>query len=97
MWLLIHEGVSIVEVAAQAGHSPQTCLARYAHVFAEFDPTDRRPAEEVIREARVRARYAGDEPGEEYELNETTWESQALHRTRTDDPFLTMEVLYQLS
>jgi hypothetical protein len=22
---------------------------------------------------------------------------QALHRTRTDDPFLTMEVLYQLS
>jgi hypothetical protein len=23
--------------------------------------------------------------------------SQALHRTRTDDPFLTMEVLYQLS
>jgi hypothetical protein len=23
--------------------------------------------------------------------------SQAQHRTRTDDPFLTMEVLYQLS
>jgi hypothetical protein len=23
--------------------------------------------------------------------------SQALYRTRTDDPFLTMEVLYQLS
>lgn len=23
--------------------------------------------------------------------------SRALHRTRTDDPFLTMEVLYQLS
>ncbi len=22
---------------------------------------------------------------------------EALHRTRTDDPFLTMEVLYQLS
>ena len=24
-------------------------------------------------------------------------EAQALHRTRTGDPFLTMEVLYQLS
>ena len=25
------------------------------------------------------------------------WESEALCRTRTGDPFLTMEVLYQLS
>ena len=28
---------------------------------------------------------------------ETALQSQAQHRTRTDDPFLTMEVLYQLS
>jgi integrase len=53
--LLIHEGLSIVDVAAQAGHSPQTCLTRYAHVFAEFDATDRRPAEAVITEARAAA------------------------------------------
>ena len=38
---------------AGAGHSAQTCLGRYAHVFAEFDPADRRPAEVVIQEARA--------------------------------------------
>lgn len=50
--LLIHEGVSIVEVARQAGHSPAICLRTYAHVIEEFDPADRRSAEEQIRHAR---------------------------------------------
>jgi integrase len=50
--LLIHEGVSIVEVARQAGHSPAICLRTYAHVIEEFDPADRRSAEEEIRRAR---------------------------------------------
>ena len=99
--LLIHEGVSIVEVAAQAGHSPQTCLSRYAHVFAEFDPTDRRPAADVIEEARaaahVRATYAAGEVEDLRDSPESPQPLEALHRTRTDDPFLTMEVLYQLS
>lgn len=54
--LLIHEGLSIVDVANQAGHSPRTCLSTYAHVFAEFDPADRRPAEDVIFDARGSAR-----------------------------------------
>jgi integrase len=50
--LLIHEGQSILEVARQAGHSPQTCLRDYGHLFDEFDPATREPAEEVIRAAR---------------------------------------------
>jgi integrase len=50
--LLIHEGQSILEVARQAGHSPQTCLRDYGHLFDEFDPAAREPAEEVIRAAR---------------------------------------------
>jgi integrase len=50
--LLIHEGQSILEVARQAGHSPQTCLRDYGHLFDEFDPANREPAEEVIRAAR---------------------------------------------
>lgn len=50
--LLIHEGRSVVEVAAQAGHSPQTCLSTYAHVFAEFDYSERMPAEQTIRLVR---------------------------------------------
>lgn len=50
--LLIHEGVSLVEVARQAGHSPAICLRTYAHVIEEFEPADRRSAEEQIRRAR---------------------------------------------
>lgn len=52
--LLIHEGRSVVEVAAQAGHSPTVCLRTYAHVFAEFNPAHRITAEERIRLARDR-------------------------------------------
>jgi integrase len=51
--LLIHEGQSILEVARQAGHSPQTCLRDYGHLFDEFDPAEREPAEAVIAAARA--------------------------------------------
>jgi integrase len=50
--LLIHEGVSIVEVARQAGHSLTTCSSTYAHVIDEFDPSERVTAEDAIRAAR---------------------------------------------
>jgi len=59
--LLIQEGLSVVEVARQAGHSPEECLRTYAHVFEEFDPADRTSAEDRIRAARrsdVRVLYA---------------------------------------
>ena len=50
--LLIHEGVSVVEVARQAGHSPSMCLRTYAHVFDEFDPAERMAAGDQIQQAR---------------------------------------------
>jgi hypothetical protein len=50
--LLIHRGQSILEVARQAGHSPQTCLRDYGHLFDEFDPAEREAAEAVIGAAR---------------------------------------------
>lgn len=50
--LLIHEGQSVVEVAAQLGHSPQMTLSTYAHVMAELAGTERIPAEDQIRAAR---------------------------------------------
>ena len=50
--LLIHEGQSILEVAPQAGHSPQTCLRDCGHLFDEFDPARREPAEAVIGACR---------------------------------------------
>jgi integrase len=50
--LLIAEGLSLVEIAQQAGHSPAMTLATYAHVIEELAGTERRPAETVIRDAR---------------------------------------------
>jgi integrase len=50
--LLIAEGLSVVEIAQQAGHSPAMMLATYAHVIEELAGTERRPAGAVIRDAR---------------------------------------------
>lgn len=50
--LLIWSGMNVLEVAQQLGHSPSMCLDTYAGVLAEYDPAKRRPAEDMIREAR---------------------------------------------
>jgi hypothetical protein len=50
--LLIAEGLSVVEIAQHAGHSPAMTLDTYGHVIDELAGTERRPAEDVIREAR---------------------------------------------
>jgi integrase len=62
--LLINEGVSIAEVARQAGHSPQTCWSTYTHVFDEFSPEHRFSAELEIRRARDRIRQPSLLPAE---------------------------------
>lgn len=58
--LMIHEGRSIVEVAAQLGHAPTMTLDTYAHVFADLDE-DRRSADEMIESAR--SQIAWEQPG----------------------------------
>jgi integrase len=50
--LLIAEGLSVVEVARQAGHAPTMTLDTYAHVMAELGGSERVPAEVAIRQAR---------------------------------------------
>jgi hypothetical protein len=50
--LLIGEGMSVVEVARQAGHAPTMTLATYAHVIADLDGGERLSAEASIRAAR---------------------------------------------
>jgi hypothetical protein len=50
--LLIFEGLNVLEVAPQLGHKPSTCLDVYGRLFEEFDPSQRRRAVDVIREAR---------------------------------------------
>ena len=95
-----HEGRSVVDVAQQAGHAPTMTLSTYAHVFAEFGHEDRKPAEEQIRRARDGIVYpfrTSSRRAKPFSRRNCLAIPQALHRTRTDDPFLTMEVLYQLS
>jgi hypothetical protein len=53
--LLIAEGLSVVEVARQAGHAPTMTLDTYAHVMADLDGSERVPAEAAIRTARAAA------------------------------------------
>jgi len=50
--LLIGEGMSVVEVARQAGHAPTMTLDTYAHVMADLDGADRVSAQALIRAAR---------------------------------------------
>jgi hypothetical protein len=54
--LLIYERLNVLEVAPQLGHKPSTCLDIYGRLFEEFDAAQRRPAVEVIREARKAVR-----------------------------------------
>jgi integrase len=51
--LLIAEGQSAVEVAAQAGHSPRVTLDTYAHVMGEVLDGEFKDAATAIQEARV--------------------------------------------
>jgi len=60
--LLIAEGHNVVEVARQAGHSPKMALDTYAHVYEEFDPTQRIDAAERIRNAREQLRERARQP-----------------------------------
>lgn len=51
--LLIHAGdLSVVEIAAQLGHSTQTLLSTYAHVLAELRGQPKVPADTQIAKAR---------------------------------------------
>ncbi|MEA2291967.1 MAG: hypothetical protein QOF17_987 [Solirubrobacteraceae bacterium] len=50
--LLIAEGLSVVEVARQAGHAPTMTLNTYAHVIADLEGAERVSAEAAIRAAR---------------------------------------------
>ena len=55
--LMIHEGrLSVVEIAAQLGHSPTQTLGTYGHVIAELADAEKVSAEELIRQAREEVR-----------------------------------------
>jgi hypothetical protein len=54
--LLIFEGRNVLEVAPELGHKPSTCLDIYGRLFEEFEPARRRPAVDVINDARKAVR-----------------------------------------
>jgi integrase len=60
--LLIAEGQNVVDIARQAGHSPNDGAHTYAHVFEEFDPAERMSAADRIRQARDEVRFAAMQP-----------------------------------
>jgi len=98
--LLIHSGQSVVEVARQMGNSPEVTLSTYAHVFDEMGP-DHIDAEQSIRAARA-AQSGRSEDAEPTRPtlpggSDMALSAEADARIRTADPFITSEVLYQLS
>jgi integrase len=99
--LLINEGASVVEVARQMGNAPSVTLDTYGHVFDEDELGSRFDPVEAIEAARaefdVREMFAGMRSTSPTESVDPAPEDEALFRTRTGDPLLTMEVLYQLS
>jgi len=50
--LLVWEGRTMLEVAAQAGHGVDVCEMYYARIFAGYDPAHRTTAEAAILAAR---------------------------------------------
>ena len=99
--LLIEQGASVVEVARQMGNAPSVTLDTYAHLFEERNPSRRVDPGAAVQAARervdVRAVYAEAESLGRVGLPDLVKKLEALLRTRTADPLLTMEVLYQLS
>ena len=99
--LLAHEGRSLVEVAHELGNSVAVASSTYTHVFAEADALSREPAALAIERARealgVRQMYVELGLVSSADAPKTALAGEADARIRTADPFITSEVLYQLS
>ncbi len=99
--LLIHEGRSLAEVAHELGDTVATTASTYTHVFAEAEAVPREPVQEAVERARtatgVRSLYVELGLGDTQAGSDPAENEEADARTRTGDPFITSEVLYQLS
>jgi hypothetical protein len=98
--LLLWEGRSVTYVASQAGHSLLTLSRHYAGVLSELEDSDIKvSAENAIRAARHSVGRAldaldADTDAQPRQLSlDLALDQEAQCRTRTDDPFLTMDLL----
>ena len=104
--LLLYEGRTLNEVAEHLGHADPGFTARtYAHVMRDAPRRRRITISEAIRKGRVAAsRRPRVDPSDAKRTDRAARsEKKSLQieradaRTRTGDPFITSEVLYQLS
>jgi Phage integrase family len=104
--LLLYEGRTLNEVAEHLGHADPGFTARtYAHVMRDAPRRRRITISEAIRKGRVAAsRRPQVDPSDAKRASRAARsEKKSLQlgeadaRTRTGDPFITSEVLYQLS
>jgi integrase len=104
--LLLYEGRTLNEVAEHLGHADPGFTARtYAHVMRDASKRRRAPIAQAIRTARAAARRrplvdprTADQATQRKRSGEKVVQiGRADARIRTADPFITSEVLYQLS
>jgi hypothetical protein len=104
--LLLYEGRTLNEVAEHLGHADPGFTARtYAHVMRDAPRRRRITISEAIRKGRVAAsRRPRVDPSVTERADRAARSAKkslqierADARTRTGDPFITSEVLYQLS
>jgi integrase len=104
--LLLYEGRTLNEVAEHLGHADAGFTARtYAHVMRDASKRRRITISEAIRTGRTAARRRplvdpsrAEPPIPPRRSGKKSLEiERADARTRTGDPFITSEVLYQLS
>jgi integrase len=104
--LLLYEGRTLNEVAEHLGHADPGFTARtYAHVMRDAPKRRRITISEAIRKGRAAAsrRPQVDPSDAKRAARAARSEKKSLQieradaRTRTGDPFITSEVLYQLS
>ena len=104
--LLLYEGRTLNEVAEHLGHADPGFTARtYAHVMRDASRRRRVPISEAIRRARAAAARrplvapsAAEPAFQSKRRGEKSLQiGRADARTRTGDPIITSDVLYQLS
>ena len=104
--LLVYESRTLNEVAEHLGHADPGFTARtYAHVMRDASRRRRVPISEAIRKARTTAsRRPHVDPSSDKLANRASGsgkKSLQIERadagTRTPDPIITSDVLYQLS
>ena len=104
--LLLYEGRTFNEVAEHLGHADPGFTARtYAHVMRDAARRRRVPIAQAVRTARAAARRrplvdpsaAARATQPKRSERKVVQIGRADARTRTGDPFITSEVLYQLS